>query len=74
MGDLIRALEAQQGDNFDSRRLVEAGKLVPARLAVMSQLAEDAKGDTEMLVKLVRLETGEMLSLSLLKIDPALLR
>jgi hypothetical protein len=74
MGDLIRALEAQQGDNFDSRRLVEAGKLVPARLAVMSQLAEDAKGDTELLVKLVRLETGEMLSLSLLKIDPALLR
>ena len=74
MPDLLRALELQLGDSFDSRKIVEAGRLVPARLAVLAQVAEDPSGQAEMLVKLVRLETGELLSLSLLKIDRVLLQ
>ena len=73
MPDLIKAVETQLGDNFDTARLGQVGKFVPARLAVLGQLAEDAAGKAELLVKLVRLETGELLSLSLLKIDEDLL-
>ena len=43
-----------------------------AELTVESQLAEDDSGRPEMLVKLVR--RGELLSLSLLKLDPQLLQ
>jgi hypothetical protein len=58
---------------YDSSKMIEIGKLVPARLAILSEIDRSHQGQLEMLVKLVRLETGEVLSLSLLKIEEALL-
>lgn len=72
--ELIAVMEAQLGENYDAGKMVAAGKLLPAQLAVLGQVSEGAAGAVELLVKLVRLETGELLSLSLLKIDRALLR
>jgi hypothetical protein len=54
--------------------MVELGKLVPAKLAVISKLERAAGKKAELLIKLVRLKTGEILSMSLLKIDAGLLK
>ncbi len=70
---LLDKLAEQLGDAYDVERAAEAGKLVPARLAVFGQLDGSSASELELLVKLVRLETGEVLSLSLLKIDRKLL-
>jgi hypothetical protein len=71
--ELLRTMAAQFSENFDQTKIAEVGKLVPARLAVIGKLDRGGPGRLELLVKLVRLETGEVLSLSLLKIDEALL-
>jgi hypothetical protein len=71
--ELLGRLAEQLSDKYDADRVTEVGKLVPAKLAVLSRLEPGDEGQMEMLVKLVRLETGEVLSLSLLKIDRALL-
>lgn len=70
--DLLSTLAAQLTLVHDDEKAVEVGKLVPARLAVLAKVEESAQR-VEMLVKLVRLETGEVLSLSLLEIDRQLL-
>ena len=70
---LIATINAQLADRYDSNRAVQIGKLLPARLAVISRLSKGSGGDPEMLIKLVRLQTGEVLSVSLLKIDRRLL-
>jgi Mg-chelatase subunit ChlD len=44
----------------------------PAPLALEGQLARDDAGRPELLVKLMRVSTGEMLSLSLIKLDASL--
>lgn len=72
--ELVAVMETQLGENYDPAKMVAAGKLLPAQLVVLGQVSEGAAGAVELLVKLVRLETGELLSLSLLKIDGALLR
>jgi hypothetical protein len=67
---VIRAQSAQLAARYDSARAVALGKLLPARFAVLSEVAPGAaRGGVEMLVKLVRLQTGEVVSLSLLRID-----
>jgi len=43
-----------------------------APLALESQLAQDRAGRPELFVKLIRVSTGELLSLSLLKLDPSM--
>ncbi|RME28258.1 MAG: VWA domain-containing protein [Deltaproteobacteria bacterium] len=70
---VLEQLKEQFGSKYDESKVAELGRLVPARLAVFSRLDPGEKGRVEMLIKLVRLETGEILSLSLLKIDRKLL-
>ncbi len=70
---VLAQLADQLSAKYDASRVGEVGRLVPAKLAVLSSLAPGDEGKVEMLVKLVRLETGEVLSLSLLKIDQTLL-
>jgi hypothetical protein len=71
--ELVKLQGAQYDLKYDSSRAVELGKLVPAKLAVFSELTVSAPGQMEMIIKLVRLETAEILSVSLLKIDEGLL-
>ena len=65
-------LRSQSSLSYDETRMVALGKLVPAKLAVLSQLSRGAPGRLELVVKLVHLGSGEILSMSLLKIDEAL--
>ena len=69
---LDRALAEQFAAGFDESKMVELGKRVPARLAIVSELGRGA-GQLEVLLRLVKLETGEVLSVSLLKISDRLL-
>lgn len=71
--ELLHTLAQQLGERYDEAQVTEVGKMVPAKLAVLGHVEPSKDGPYEMLVKLVRLETGEVLSLSLLKIDRALL-
>ena len=70
--DLLKALAQQMSQAYDESKVAEVGKLVPAKLAVLGQVGPGEPGRLEMLVKLVRIETGEVLSLSLLKVDRTL--
>lgn len=70
--DLIKTLSDQYSLRYDGDKVAEMGKLIPAKLAVFSHIG-GGKDQLEMLIKLVRLETGEILSLSLLKIEAGLL-
>lgn len=69
---LRQVLKTQSTLSYDETRMVALGKLVPAKLAVLSQLSRGAPGRLELVVKLVHLGSGEILSMSLLKIDEAL--
>jgi len=69
---VTRLQTAQLSLRYDKKRAVALGKLTPARLAVFSELASTPRG-IELLVKLVRLKTGEVVSLSLLRVDRRLL-
>lgn len=69
---LLAEVAQQMRHGYDEAKMVDIGKMVPAKLAVLGQL-DGGPGEREMLLKLVRLETGEILSLSLLKIDGRLL-
>ena len=71
---LLDTIADQFAVEYDESKAVEIGRLVPARLAVLSELDAGTQERFEMLVKLVRLETGEVLSLSLLKIARGLVR
>ena len=70
---LLKTINAQLALKYDSTKATQIGKLVPAKLAVLGRLSKGTAGDLEMLIKLVRLESGEILSVSLLKIDRKLL-
>lgn len=70
---LLETISRQFSRKYDDKKVAELGKLVPAKLAVFSQVDRAKSGRVEMLIKLVRLETGEILSLSLLRIDRKLL-
>ncbi len=71
--DMLAAVAEQMAKAYDEAQMIEVGKLMPARLAVLGTVDQGEADRLELLVKLVRLETGEVLSLSLLKIDPGLL-
>lgn len=71
--ELLTKLADQLSEKYEASGATEVGRLVPAKLAVLSSVSSGKDGKVEMLVKLVRLQTGEVLSLSLLKIDEALL-
>ncbi len=70
---LRQVLKTQSTLSYDETRMVALGKLVPAKLAVLSQLSRGGPGRLELVVKLVHLGSGEILSMSLLKIDESLL-
>jgi Mg-chelatase subunit ChlD len=70
--DVLKQLADQYQAKYDGDKVAELGKLVPAKLAVFSRVTPGDAGKVEMMVKLVRLETGEILSLSLLKIAEGL--
>ncbi len=64
---LDEALAQQFKAGFDESKAVELGKRVPARLAIVSEL-DRGGGRLQVLLRLVKLETGEVLSVSMLKI------
>jgi Mg-chelatase subunit ChlD len=70
---VVRAQSAQLSEKYDSSQAIKLGKLLPAKLAILARIEEAGPKKVEMLVKLVRLESGEVLSLSLLKIERGLL-
>lgn len=64
---LDEAMAQQFKAGFDESKAVELGKRVPARLAIVSEL-DRGGGRLQVLLRLVKLETGEVLSVSMLKI------
>ena len=71
--EVLVAVSEQMAKSYDGARMVEVGKMIPAQLAVLGSIDPDTSGRVELLVKLVRLKTGEVLSLSLMRIDSKLL-
>ena len=74
LGELLKVVGDQHASKYDDRKMVELGKLVPAKLVIFSELVAKNPKTLELLIKMVRLQTGEILSLSLLKMDEALLQ
>jgi len=70
---LIGEMSLQLNDLFDDKKTVEVGKMAGAQLALMSKLAP-GKEKLELYLKLVRIETGEIISVTMVKIDPGLLK
>jgi len=70
---LIGEMSLQLNDLFDDKKTVEVGKMAGAQLALMSKLSP-GKEKLELYLKLVRIETGEIISITMLKIDPSLLK
>jgi hypothetical protein len=69
---LMEELKLQVSGLFDDARSTELGRLAGARLMVIGKVHRGAT-KPEMYLKLVRVETAEVLSVSLLKVDAALL-
>jgi len=63
--DLAKALSS------DGKIALKEGRQIPARCLVLSKVLRSTDG-YDMFVKMVRTETGEVVSASMLKIDPAL--
>jgi hypothetical protein len=70
---LLKTIAGQLSASYDGRERPAPGKLLPAELAVLGKLNRGKAGQVDLLIELVRLETGEVLSLSLLEIDERLL-
>ena len=70
---LIGEMSLQLNDLFDNKKTVEVGKMAGAQLAIMSKLSP-GKEKLELYLKLVRIETGEIISVTMIKIDPSLLK
>ncbi len=68
---LIDELRRSGSDLFDSAKSAKVGNMVGAKLVVISRLTR-RKDRFELFSKLVRVETGEVLSVSLLKMKPSL--
>ena len=70
---LIGEMSLQLNDLFDNKKTVEVGKMAGAQLALMSKLFP-GKEKLELYLKLVRIETGEIISVTMIKIDPNLVK
>ncbi|MCX5859127.1 MAG: VWA domain-containing protein [Proteobacteria bacterium] len=70
---LIGEMSLQLNDLFDNQKTVEVGKMAGAQLALMGKLSP-GKEKLELFLKLVRIETGEIISVTMVKIDPGLLK
>jgi curli biogenesis system outer membrane secretion channel CsgG len=70
---LLDELRRSGSDLFDSDQSAKVGKMLGARLALISKLTPK-QDRLEVFMKLVRVETGEVLSMAMLKLDPALLK
>lgn len=68
---LIQEMSLQLSDLFDEKKTVEVGKMAGAELAVIAKLSR-GKEKLEMLIKLVRIETAEILSVALVRITSSL--
>ena len=68
---LIQEMSLQLSDLFDEKKTVEVGKMAGAELAVIAKLSR-GKEMLEMFIKLVWIETAEILSVALVKITPSL--
>lgn len=68
---LIQEMSLQLTDLFDERKTVEVGKMAGAELAVIAKLNR-GKEKLELFIKLVRIETAEILSVAMVKITPSL--
>ncbi len=63
LAQVVGELKLQLGDLFDGKRTVELGKLAGAELLIVAKLA--VRGDdADLFAKLVRVETGEVLSVA----------
>ncbi len=70
---LLSEMSLQLTDLFDDEKTVEVGKMAGAKLAVISKLYRGKK-KLELFLKLVRIETGEIISVTLAKIDDRLVQ
>ncbi|UCD83367.1 MAG: VWA domain-containing protein [Deltaproteobacteria bacterium] len=70
---LLSEMSLQITDIFDDEKTIEVGKLAGAKLAVISKLYRGKK-KLELFLKLVRIETGEIISVTLAKIDDRLVK
>jgi hypothetical protein len=68
----MEELKLQISGSFDDARSAELGRLAGAQVMMIGKLHRGT-GKPEMYLKLVRVETAEVLSVTLLKVDPALL-
>ncbi len=70
---LIGEMSLQLNDLFDNKKTIEVGKMAGAQLALMSKLSQ-GKEKLELYLKLVRIETGEIISVTMVKFDASLLK
>lgn len=70
---LLSEMSLQLTDLFEDEKTVEVGKMAGAKLAVISKLYRGKK-KLELFLKLVRIETGEIISVTLAKIDDQLVQ
>lgn len=70
---LLEEMKLQLSDLFDEKRTVEVGKMAGAKLALVSKLSR-GKEKIELFIKLVRVDTAEVLSVALLKVDEWLVK
>ncbi len=71
--ELLETLAKQLSLAHEEGKTVTPGRMLPAELVVLGRLDGGRAGELELLLELVRLETGEILSLSLLRIERSLL-
>jgi uncharacterized protein YegL len=73
MSQVGQELELQISDMFDVENTVQVGKLIGAELLIVAQLRVHKSGAT-LFAKMVRVETGEMLSVAKVDMDAYVLK
>ena len=71
LAKVLDELAVNKDSAFNQPLAVPAGKQVPAKILVVSKVRK-SPAQYEMFVKMLRVETGEVLSATLVKIDPRL--
>ena len=73
--DLRQIMEEQKlslTGAFDDAHTIEVGKLIGAKILILPKLHK-GKDKLELYLKLVKVETGEIMSITLLKLDEGLI-